>query len=115
MIMSQFAKRKNCIVAVPIAVVLSAAMANVVEAKPWKHKHHHGYQGYEQGEAWWKHKHNKRHRVKKKYYVGERYHSLPSGCRRVVIRERTYYTYDNQAYFVFSPFRNVYVVVDPWR
>jgi hypothetical protein len=113
MMPNQLAKGKNRIVAMSIAAVLSAVSVNMAEAKPGKWKDHPKYNGHDNGAAWWKHE--KRHRVKKKYYVGDNYYSLPHGCRRVVIRERTYYTLDNLAYFVFNPLRNVYVVVDPWR
>lgn len=97
--------------AVAIAMICSTALINAAEAKPGKWKYHPKYNGHDNGAAWWKH--GKPHPSKKKYYLGEKYRTLPYGCRRVVIRERTYYTLNHQTYFVFSPLRNVYVVVDP--
>ena len=50
------------------------------------------------------------------YQPGAYYTSLPSGCRRVVVRQTTYYTPDNSVFFTFSPSRNIYVVVNnPFR
>lgn len=51
------------------------------------------------------------------YYTPGSYHSsLPSGCRRVTVRQRTYYTPDNNVYFTYRPDQNIYVVVNnPFR
>jgi hypothetical protein len=37
---------------------------------------------------------------------------LPYGCRRVVHRDRTYYTRDNDTYYSYDPVRRGYVVVN---
>jgi hypothetical protein len=99
------ARSMSRISAVAIAVVLSTVFIREVEAKPgkWKHRHHR----HDRGAAWWKN--NKPH---PKYYRGQEYRALPYGCRRVVIREKVYYT-NNDVYFVYSPIRDVYIVVNP--
>jgi hypothetical protein len=91
--------------AITIALILSATLISAVEAKPkWKHWH----KRQDHGAAWWK-----KGKPHPRYYHGQEYRYLPSGCRRVVIRQRVYYT-NNDVYFVYSPIRNVYIVANPW-
>ncbi|MCG9893326.1 MAG: hypothetical protein MH252_19915 [Thermosynechococcaceae cyanobacterium MS004] len=59
----------------------------------------------------------RRNRSRTVYYrPGSRHSRLPSRSRKVVIRQRTYYTPDNNVFFTYSPARNIYIVVDnPFR
>jgi hypothetical protein len=47
------------------------------------------------------------------YYPGATYSALPSGCRRVYVRNRPYYTRDNKTFFTYLPTRRLYMVVNP--
>ncbi|MGB8698968.1 MAG: hypothetical protein WCD18_06090, partial [Thermosynechococcaceae cyanobacterium] len=42
------------------------------------------------------------------------YRSIPSGYRRVVIRNRVFYTRDNRTYLGYSPSRQLFVVLNPF-
>jgi hypothetical protein len=120
--------------AVAIALLSVGLTTLSAEAKP-KYGHHrnHGYdQGrydsryedrYDQGrydesryndDRYNDRRENSRRDV---YYPGSYRSSLPSGCRRVVVRNRTYYTTpNNNAFFTYSPTRNLYIVVNsPFR
>ncbi len=44
-------------------------------------------------------------------YNGYEVRNLPPGCRKVVVRDRTYYTRDN-VYYTYNPERRAYIVVN---
>jgi hypothetical protein len=111
--------------AVAIALLGIGFTALSAEAKP-KHKyrndyrHHDGrydarydYDRYDNDAIL---RNNGRSRRAVRYYNGSSYASLPSGCRRVVVRQRAYYTPDNRVFFTYNPARNIYIVVNnPFR
>ncbi|NJM77267.1 MAG: hypothetical protein HC852_17650 [Acaryochloridaceae cyanobacterium RU_4_10] len=105
-----------------IAVVLAASTAlsaSVASAGP-KHDRYRGYD-YDYSPRWDRGYRNEyRHHRKNAYRNSARYRNryprnevvaLPYGCRKVVIRDRTYYTRDN-VYYAYSPERRGYVVVN---
>jgi hypothetical protein len=126
--------------AVVAIALLSVGLTTLsAEAKP-KHGHHHN-NGYKQGhydarynqdrydqgrydesrynDDRYNDRYNDRRERSRRdaYYPGSYRSSLPSGCRRVVVRNRTYYaTPNNNAFFTYSPARNLYIVVNnPFR
>jgi hypothetical protein len=115
-------KIRTALQAGAIAVVLAASTAlsaSVASADP-RYDRYRGY-GYE-SPRWDRdrdYRDEYRHR-KKVYRNSTRYRNryprnevvtLPYGCRKVVIRDRTYYTRDD-VYYAYSPERRAYVVVN---
>jgi hypothetical protein len=106
--------------AVAIALLSVGFTTLNAEAHPkYKHRHNNGHHGdrynsrYNDDAIPWN---NGRSRRTVRYNPGSYYSSIPSGCRRVVVRQRAYYTPDNQVFFTYSPARNVYIVVNnPFR
>jgi hypothetical protein len=47
-----------------------------------------------------------------RYYPSNSIVRLPDGCRRVVYRDRTYYTRDNNQYYTYDSDRRGFIVVD---
>jgi hypothetical protein len=105
-----------------IAVVLAvstALSASVASAHP----KHDRYRGYGYNSPRWDRDRDDRdgyHHRRDIYRNSVRYRNryprnevvaLPYGCRRVVVRDRTYYTRDN-VYYGYSPERRGYVVVN---
>jgi hypothetical protein len=118
--------------AIAIALLSIGLTTLSAEAKPWKHKHKHEYRHdrehydvrYDRGRyddarydrgRYDNGRYHSRPRIY--YYNPGSYHAaLPSGCRRVVVRQRAYYTPDNNVFFTYNPARNVYIVVNnPFR
>lgn len=51
-------------------------------------------------------------RANNRYNYQRSYTRLPNGYRRVVVRNRTYYTYDNNAYYAYSPNSRSFVLIN---
>lgn len=116
-------KTQTALQAGAIAVVLAASTvlsASVALAGP-KHDRYDG--GYYESPEWDR---DRGYRGKSYYHRQDKYRnpnryrnryprhevvSLPYGCRKVVIRDRTYYTRDN-VYYTYSPEQRGYVVVN---
>jgi hypothetical protein len=113
-------KTQTAVQAGAIAVVLAASTAlsvSVASAHP-KHDRYRGY-GYN-SPRWDRHDRDGYHHRRDIYRNSVRHRNryprnevvaLPYGCRRVVVRDRTYYTRDN-VYYAYSPERRGYVVVN---
>jgi hypothetical protein len=115
-------KTQTALRAGAIAVVLAvstALSASVASADP----RYNRYRGYDYESPRWDRDRGYRdeyHPRKKVYRNSTRYRNryprnevvtLPYGCRKVVIRDRTYYTRDN-VYYAYSPERRAYIVVN---
>lgn len=113
-------KTRTAFQAGAIAVVLAASTvlsASVASADP-RYDRYRGY-GYE-SPRWdrdyrdeYRHRRDiRRNSVRyRNRYPRNEVVTLPYGCRKVVIRDRTYYTRDN-VYYAYSPERRAYVVVN---
>lgn len=132
------AKAKIFTGAVALTLAASAVLtASSASARP--HDDDRYNNGYERGKAEWKRERAERYRdryederlddrddnwrySRKNVYVvpapryriypGTRVVRLPDGCRRVVYRDRTYYTRDNNVYYSYDPVRRGFVVVN---
>jgi hypothetical protein len=111
--------------AVAIALLSIGLTTLSAEAKPWKHKHKHEYRhGREHYDTRYdrgryddsRYDEGRYHSRPRAYYYnpGSHHAALPSGCRKVVVRQRTYYTRDNNVFFTYNPARNIYIVVNPF-
>jgi hypothetical protein len=99
-------------------LVTLAASAVLPTSDAFAHPKHRTYNGHDYGAARWEqnYRQDDRDNYRERYDRNDRYRSyevrrLPEGCRRVVVRNRTYYTRDN-VYYTYNPTRRAYVTVN---
>ena len=115
-------------VALALAATSVLFTASDASARPYDYDRYNG-NGNGNGAAWWKRdRYNDPdyYRYSQTIYINQPYQPyqpyqvypsntivrLPYGCRRVVYRDRTYYTRDNKNYYTYDSNRRGFIVVN---